>query len=279
MINRNDRRFFWALGILGGGYLVLILAMVQADTLYLSRKALKEMASPELRFSVWFSLVTSSLSALLSTLVAIPLGYLMSRLTVSGSRPVDRLMRVGLRLVDALVDIPIVLPPLVIGLSLLILFQTSLGRAFEAHVFPVTYQPVSVVLAQFAVAAAFAVRAMKISFDQLSPRTEEVALTLGCSRSQAFFRVALPEARRGILAAFTIAWARSFGEFGPVLVFSGATRLRTEVLSTSVFLELSIGRLEAAVMVSLFMVIVALAVLIVLRFFGPRETMGRVVQP
>jgi len=106
-----------------------------------------------------------------------------------------------------------------------------------------------------------------------------VAMTLGCTWQQAFFRVVLPEARRGTLAAFAIAWARSFGEFGPVLVFSGATRLKTEVLSTTVFLELSVGRIEAAAAVSLFMVVVAMAVLLVLRFLGPAEAVGRTVRP
>ena len=73
-----------------------------------------------------------------------------------------------------------------------------------------------------------------------------------------------------MLTAGTLCWARSLGEFGPILVFSGATRMKTEVLSTSVFLELSIGNLNAAVAVSLLMVLVALAVLIVVRLFGLR---------
>ena len=75
---------------------------------------------------------------------------------------------------------------------------------------------------------------------------EEVALALGCSRLQAFSHVVLPEAKRGMLTAMTLAWARSLGEFGPLLIFAGATRNKTEVLSTTVFLELSIGDLEAA---------------------------------
>lgn len=267
-MDRRDRPFLLALAILGGAYVVLILAMVLANVQYVGRKGLVGFAAPEIRFAVWFSLVTASLSALLSTLVAVPLGYLMSRTEFRGKR-----------LLDAVLDIPIVLPPLVIGLSLLILFQTLPGRLFEEYVFPVTYQRVSVVLAQFAVGGAFAVRAMKITFDQMTPRSEQVAMTLGCTRQQAFFRVVVPEARRGILAAFAIAWARSFGEFGPVLVFSGATRLKTEVLSTTVFLELSVGRLEAAAAVSLFMVVVALAVLLVLRFLGPADAIGRTVRP
>ena len=80
----------------------------------------------------------------------------------------------------------------------------------------------------------------------------------------------LPQAWRGIVAAFTIAWARSLGEFGPILVFAGATRMRTEVLSTSVFLELSVGQLEAAVAVSLVMIAAAIIVLGIVRFLGAK---------
>src|SRR5205807_1538566 len=134
----------------------------------------------------------------------------------------------GLSLLDVLLDVPIVLPPLVIGLSLLILFATPPGRMFQ-QVLRVTYSVPGVIVAQFAVAAAFAVRTMRVTFDQIPPRQEQVALTLGCSRGQAFWLVVLPQARRGMWTALTLAWARSLGEFGPVLVFAGATRLRTEV--------------------------------------------------
>ena len=78
----------------------------------------------------------------------------------------------------------------------------------------------------------------------------------------------MPAARRGMVTAFTLAWARSLGEFGPILVFSGATRMKTEVLSTSVFLELSVGNIEAAVAVSLLMVTAAMIALLTVRYFG-----------
>ena len=197
----------------------------------------------------------------MSLWVAVPLGYLLARVEFRGKA-----------LLDTLLDIPIVLPPLVIGLSLLILFQTPPGRQFQSSFFPVTYRVPSVVLAQFAVAAAFAVRTMRVTFEQISPRTEQVALTLGCTRSQAFWLVVMPEAKRGVLTAATLSWARSLGEFGPILVFSGATRMRTEVLPTTVFLELSVGKIEAAIAVSLLMIAVAVVVLLVTRTLGLRGT-------
>ncbi len=109
---------------------------------------------------------------------------------------------------------------------------------------------------------------MRVTFDQINPRAEDVARTLGCTRAQAFVQVALPQAWRGIIAAGTVAWARSLGEFGPILVFAGATRMKTEVLSTTVFLELSIGRLDSAVAVSILMVALAVVVLLLLRLLG-----------
>jgi molybdate transport system permease protein len=160
----------------------------------------------------------------------------------------------------------------VVGLSLLVLLQSPPGVWFQRNVLTVTYAVPAVVLAQFAVSAAFAVRTMRVTFDQIDPRTEDVARALGCTRAQAFWRVTLPEARRGVLTAFTLAWARALGEFGPILIFAGATRLRTEVLSTSVFLELSAGNLEGALAVSLLMIAVAVVVLAVTRAFGLRGT-------
>jgi molybdate transport system permease protein len=252
-----DWPFFLSLSILGGAYVLLIAAMLIAEALYTSPGHLLEaLASPAIRYAIWLSLISSSISALLSVWAAVPLGYLLARFRFPGRR-----------LIDVLLDVPIVLPPLVVGLCLLILFQTPPGRLVEQFI-PVTYAIPSVILAQFSVACAFAVRVTRATFEQIPRRREEVAMTLGCSRSQAFWRVTLPEARRGVMAAFILAWARSLGEFGPILVFSGATRFRTEVLSTTVFLELSVGDLQGALAVSLLMVAAAMIVLAIVRLYG-----------
>jgi molybdate transport system permease protein len=82
--------------------------------------------------------------------------------------------------------------------------------------------------------------------------------------------VAVPESWRGIVSAGTLAWARSLGEFGPILIFAGATRNRTEVLSTTVFLEFSVGHLDAAIAVSLLMVAISIVALLLMRAIGLR---------
>lgn len=262
--NLSDKPFYISMSLIGGLYVLLILAMLVADASFTSPTHLSEaFRSREIRYAVRLSLISCTLTAILSVWVAVPIGYLMSRHRFPGRA-----------VLDAVLDIPIVLPPLIIGLSLLILFQTPPGKAIE-RLIPVTYEIPSIIIAQFSVACAFAVRTMRATFDQINPRQEQVALTLGCRRSQAFWLVVLPEARRGLLTALTLAWARALGEFGPILVFSGATRMRTEVLPTSVFLELSVGHIETAVAVSLLMVVAAVLVLLVIRFYGLHETLGR----
>jgi molybdate transport system permease protein len=263
----TDLPFLAGLWAIGAVYVLLLVAMLAADAAYTTPgHLLSALATPEIVYALKLSLLSCTLATIFSLWVAVPIGYVMSRYEF-------RLKSV----VDAVLDIPIVLPPLVIGLSLLILFQTPPGRWIESHV-EVTYAVPSVVLAQFMVACAFAVRTLRATFDQIHPRQEQVALTLGCSRAQTFWSVVLPEARGGIITAATVAWARSLGEFGPILVFSGATRMRTEVLPTSVYLELTTGNLEAAVAVSLLMVALAVLVLVVVRVSGAEKSLKGAVK-
>ncbi len=259
----SDVPFFAGLLLLSGVYVFLILAMVLANTAYTSLDIFaRTLASPEIQYAIKLSLITCSITTVLSLWVATALGYCMSRFEFRGKS-----------LLDSVLDIPIVLPPLVIGLSLLILFRSPPGIWFEEHFkaitgYRITYAVPGVILAQFMVACAFAVRTMRATFDEIPARREQVALTLGCTRSQAFWSVSLPEARRGLLVAATLAWARSLGEFGPILIFAGATRMKTEVMPTSVFLQMSIGDIESAVAVSMLMILAAMAVLLVVRFWG-----------
>ena len=229
-----------------------------AGSLSLSRPnpLVQALRSRDIRFSIKLSLVSCTLTTLLSLWVAVPIGYLMSRYEFRG-KPV----------IDTLLDIPIVLPPLVVGLSLLILFRYMPDWLSDA----VVYKWPAVVLAQFMVACAFAVRTMRVTFDQIPQRFEQVALTLGCNRRQAFWRVIMPQARGGLLAAGTLAWARALGEFGPILVFAGATRQKTEVLPTSAFLELQAGGTEGMLAVSLIMIAAAAVVFLIARTLGMKR--------
>ncbi len=253
-VYRADISFILALGLIAGVYVVLIVGMLLATVFYVELPVIGEVfTTPKYRYAVLLSLISCSITTILSVWVAVPTAYLMSRVNFPGKR-----------LLDAILDIPIVLPPLVIGLALLMLFQTAPGRFVQGYV-RFTYAVPGVILAQFMVACAFAVRTMMAAFAEINPRQEHVAMTLGCSRAQAFFSVVLPEARRGMIPAATIAWARAMGEFGPVLVFAGTTAMRTEVMPTSIFLELQVGNLGMAAGISIVMVVMAITVLMLVR--------------
>lgn len=258
--HRSDRRLHLGLAFLGGSYVLLIAALLIADLLYTSPGDIRDaLDDPNIRFAIRLSVLSATFTTILAMWVAVPLGYLLSRGAFRGKW-----------LVELLLDVPLVLPPLVLGLSLLILFQLPVGRAVEGVV-PVVYRVPAVILAQFAVSAAFAVRTMRITFDQIDSRAESVALTLGCTRAMAFRRVTLPAARRGMIAAATLSWARAVGEFGPVQIFAGATPMKTVVLPTAIFFEAQLGRLSAAVAVSLILVSVALAALFAVRLADGRS--------
>ena len=150
--DRNSR--FWSLlGITTAGYVLFIVALLVATAVHSTPgDLLAALQSREIQHSIFLSLLTCSLTALLSLIVAVPIGYLLARRNFFGKA-----------LMESILDIPIVLPPMVIGLCLLILFQTRLGGAVDA-VIPFTYTVFGVVLAQFVIGAAFAIRTMRSTF-------------------------------------------------------------------------------------------------------------------
>lgn len=276
----SDIPFYSVMILIGSVYIVLLVGMLFADIGYLGRSEmgaetlekfpgfLQAVARPfvamfsllnqeDIIYSIKLTLISCLFSSILSVVIAVPLGYLFSRHQFWGKE-----------FLDAILYVPIVLPPLVLGISLLILFQFSPFKEMSSFF---VFQVPGVVLAQTMVAAAFSVRMMRATFDQIDPRLEKVALTLGCNERQAFSQVCLPQAWHGMLTAGTIAWARALGEFGPLLVFAGTTRGKTEVMSVTVFLEMSIGNLDAAVAASLLMVLMAVTVLVITRLWGVKS--------
>ena len=249
-----------------GGFLFVavfvsfVLLLIIADAFYIDKDAvLSVMRSGFIRHSLWMSIWTSFATTLIALLFAIPIGYSLSRHRFPG--------RI---LVDTVVDLPIIFPPLVAGLTLLVFFsQTSLGKWIQDDVgLEFVFQRKGIVLCQFLVAASFAIRSAKTAFDEVDRRFENVVLTLGCTRWGSFRRVSLPLALNGIIAGGILTWARAFGLFGPLLIFVGSFRGRTEVLSTTIFLEQSVGNIEVALAVAMLMILVAVVALTTIHVVG-----------
>ncbi len=236
-----------ALALFAGGLVILLVSVLSYTDLQAFRAVFR---SADVRFALRLSLMTSTLSAALAVVFAVPSAYALSRMRFPGRM-----------LADAIVDIPIVLPPVVLGLCLLVFFRTPLGRAVEQAGFRFVYEPAGIVLAQFLTVCPYAIRTVKATLDGINPRVEQVARTLGYGSGRVFILVTLPMLKTGILAGGVIAWAVAFGLFGPMMILVGTTRQRTEVLATSIYLELSVGRIQSALAIALLMVGIALGAL------------------
>ncbi len=239
-------------------FILMVLSLIVADLFYINAEVVRKvLRSPPVLYAMKLSALTSGATLLLVVLFSIPVGYALSRYRFPGHS-----------LVDTLVDLPIVLPPLVIGVSLLVFFRTWLGRLIESTGLEFVYTVKGIVLCQFLCSASYGIRSAKAAFDGVDPGLEHLALTLGCTPFRAFRLVVLPLARSGIVAGAIMAWARAVGIFGPIMVFAGAVRMKTEVMPTTIYLELSIGRIEVALAVALLMLAMATVALLLIRWLA-----------
>lgn len=272
---RYGRSFDALLALPLAAYLTILVMLVGSLFLRVTAGAVKTaLADPALLNSIWLSIWSSMLSTALSLLVAIPAGYVLSR---------NRFL--GYSLADALLDMPIVLPPLVMGLCVLIFFRTTLGHYVDRQLLVdlgtllrrelvregqglFVFERPGIVFVQFVVGCAFAVRVIKAGFDELDPRYEDIALTLGATRLQAFFSVVIPNVGPSLVAGAVISWARIFGLFGPIILVAGTMRNHTEIMPTTIFLETSIGRLDVALVIGAGMIVISIAMLTLFKRLG-----------
>ncbi|MCS7191664.1 MAG: ABC transporter permease subunit [Armatimonadetes bacterium] len=259
---------FWFKAIVFSGlflYLGLILSLLWMDAI-LPFKAVEEMpaiitlwrdslAREELFYAFKLSVLTATVTTFFVILLGVPTSYALSRYK----------FRLAVVL-DTIVDLLIIIPPLVVGLTLVAIFgQTNLGRWLNDTI-GVLYKPQGIIIAQFAVASALGIRVFKAAFDQVNPRFEQVARSLGASPVYAFLRITLPLAKNGLIAGSVLAWARAMGEFAPVLIVAGTDV--GKVLPVLAFLNMSGGNIELSFAVTTFMVLVSAAALLTFKRLG-----------
>ncbi len=249
---------FWLLFI----FLVLFILLLIGGLLnYANWETVKTvLRQEEFHFALFFTLWTSVLATGLAALFALPAAYILSRYKIPGKA-----------FVDTLLDIPIVLPPLVSGIALLILFGPVLGGFLTALGLDIVFSSSGVVIAQWFIATPYAVRIMKQAFDGIDPRMENIARTLGYTPGNVFGKVTLPLAKNGIINGLIMTWTRTIGEFGATAMLAGITRMKTETLSVAIFLNMSMGDLKFAISTAIVMLLMALVSLITLKFFLKQE--------
>ncbi|MEQ4300304.1 ABC transporter permease [Plantactinospora sp. B6F1] len=214
------------------------------------------LAEPEVLTALRLSLQTATLATLFCLLLGVPLAWLLARVEFPGRR-----------VVRALVTVPLVLPPVVGGVALLLVFgrRGLLGGWLDAT-FGITlpFSTAGVVLAEAFVAMPFLIIAVEGALRGADTRYEEAAATLGAGRWSAFTRVTLPLVAPGIAAGAVLCWARALGEFGATITFAGNFPGRTQTMPLAVYLALETD-LEAAIVLSLLLLAVSVAILASLR--------------
>lgn len=208
-------------------------------------------SSKEILFSLKLSLVTSTLSTLLCFVVGIPCAYALTRCRL----PLRGLCRL-------LLELPLSLPYLVLGLCLLMLFSSGPGKLLRDLGLRVIFEPAGIVMAQWMVNIPFVIRLLRTTLEEQDGRLEFIAGMLGASRWQRFSTIILPLCRNAILMAALLAWARAVGEFGATLMLVGVTRMKTETLPASIYLNLSTGENGMAMASALILLLLSGAALL-----------------
>jgi len=217
----------------------------------------KALGSGDVRSALFLSLWTSTVAASLALLLALPTAWVLARRSFRGKA-----------LLDALVDVPIVLSPVVIGIALVLVFRSSAGQWFETHILPVIFEPAGIIAAQLVLALAIEIHILKTAFEALDPRYEEAARTLNTTSANTFVRVVLPMCRPGLIAAFALGWGRAIGDFGATVMIVGLVRHKTETLPIAIYNNLGSVRIGEALALALILTLIAFVVLFAVRALG-----------
>ncbi|MFE1166775.1 ABC transporter permease [Nocardiopsis sp. NPDC058789] len=211
---------------------------------------------PTVLAALWLSLSTATVATVVSLLLGVPLAWLLARTEFPGRR-----------FVRALVTVPLVIPPVVGGVALLLVLGRNglVGRYLDAW-FGLTlpFTPAAVVIAQVFVAMPFLVISVEGALRGADRRYEEAAATLGADRVTVFTRVTLPMVLPGIGAGAVLCWARALGEFGATITFAGNFPGATQTMPLAVYMAMQRDP-EAAIVLSLVLLLVSLVVLATLR--------------
>jgi molybdate transport system permease protein len=219
--------------------------------------------SPPALAALRISLVTTFVSLAITLALGTPLAYVLARARFPGRN-----------VVDAIVDLPIVVPPAVAGLALLFAFGKYGAAAplLGALHLQLAFTTAAVVLAQLFVGAPFYVRAARAGFTSVERVYEEASATLGMGPLRTFARVTVPLALPALAGGAVLAWARALGEFGATIMFAGNLPGVTQTLPLAVYLGLESGQLDLAAALAVVLVTVALAIVVAARVLERRAS-------
>ncbi|NBC84344.1 MAG: molybdate ABC transporter permease subunit [Bacteroidetes bacterium] len=196
--------------------------------------------TPDEMSTIWLTLKVALISTFLTLPVSIGLAWILARRNIPG-KP----------LIEAIISLPLVAPPVVTGYVLLLIFGRNgyIGNwLFDTWGIRFSFNFSALVLASMVVSLPLAVRTIRASFELIDPVYEQASQTLGIGKLRTFFRVSLPLAFPGVLSGMVLVFARSLGEFGATITLAGNIAGKTQTISLMIFSNMQIPGKEAEVM-------------------------------
>ncbi|HAQ41876.1 MAG TPA: molybdenum ABC transporter permease [Clostridiales bacterium] len=221
--------------------LILVLLLVFTPLVLLVLRGIASIGtciqSEEILFSIRLSLITSSISTLICLLFSLPAAYCLARLKAKAKK-----------IISILIFLPMSLPHLISGIALLLLLGNSgIGGFLSKFGVDFIFTKKGIVAAQVFINISFMIKILKTAIEESSVKMEFIARTLGCNNWQSFVYITIPSIKSNIFSSLVITWSRALGEFGAVIMLAGTTRMKTEVLPTAIFLNMSTGDLDIAI--------------------------------
>ena len=239
---------------IAGGLLVVFVVLPLVSTLLSTTPAdfIKSFGDPEVLQSIGLTFGAAAIATTLALVTGVPLAYLLARRKFAGKR-----------LLEAIINLPVVIPHTAAGIALLLVFgrRGLLGQWFSPLGITFTDNVAGIVVAMLFVSLPFLVNLSREAFALVDEEYEKVALIDGASQWQAFFNVTLPLAWRGVLGGAVMMWARGISEFGAVVILA----YHPKIVPVLIYERFEGFGLDAAQPIALLLILVALVVFISLR--------------
>jgi sulfate ABC transporter permease subunit len=224
---------------------------------------LTALKAPDAQFALRFSIVMAFATAAVNAVIGTFGAYVLSKYQFRGKRPLN-----------IIVNLPVAIPTVVVGTSLLLLWGPIglLGRLLEPLGLQPMFTPAGVLLAHLFVTFPYMLGAVKPLLDELETTYEEAAYTIGANRWQTFWYVILPALRGGIFSGTLLTFAHSLGEFGATVMVSGNLRLRTQTAPLYIFAQFEAGNIAGANAVAAVLAVLSFVIFFFLLRYAVRST-------
>ena len=237
-------------------FIIMLIALILLTICSVLKRSLpyilESLMDAEIQFAIKMTLYTSTIATFISLIFAVPIAYGLAKFNFYGKG-----------VISGIIQIPNSIPPIASGIALLLLFSSKeisvwLNKLDLDPVFSIK----GIILAHFFINTPYMIRIIRTTFENINPKLEFIARTLGYGSLGTFFKVSLPLARNGLITAIIITWTNTLGEFGTALMLAGAIRMKTETLPVAIFLNLSGGNLDKALAAATILIAISIIGLI-----------------